>query len=175
MTEQDSPGIGEPIPTLAQLISARMRERGWSYTDLARASGGELTRGRWQQLGSGVPQRKFPEPASLLVIARVLEIDITAVVFAAAQSLGLNMTRPGSGLSHLLPAGTDKLAPRMRDAILALIRAAVSDTTDGRAEPDLDDASGLVLEWPKSAAPSRHPQDQTTRDVGAQTTEDNGA
>lgn len=164
MTEEDLPGIGEPIPTLPQLISARMRERGWSYTDLARASGGALTRGRWQQLGSGVPQRQFPDPASLLVISRVLEIDITAVVFAAAQTLGLNMTRPGPGLSHLLPAGTDQLSPPMRDAILALIRAAVSDTADGRGAPDLDDASGLVLEWPKSAAPSRHRQDKATED-----------
>jgi hypothetical protein len=149
---------GGPVLTLHQLIRDRMAERGWSYTDLERRSDHALTRGRWQQLGSGLRQKKFPDPASLTVIARVLEVDITTVVLATAQALGLDARREGSDLAHLLPAETDRLSERMRDAILTLIRAAVADTTagngvDGPAGPD--GLPGLTLEWPKKSAPSR--------------------
>jgi len=40
-----------------QLVRARMAERGWSYSDLERRSGRALSRGRWQQMGSGVAQK----------------------------------------------------------------------------------------------------------------------
>lgn len=155
----DDPG-DDPVLPLDALIRARMRERGWSYSDLERASGRALTRGRWQQLGSGLPQRKFPDPGSLTVIAQVLEIDITSVVLAAARTLGLDVRRPGTGLSQLLPAEAAHLSARMRDAVLSLIRAAVSDARPD-AEPDrrepqpADGLDGLRLEWPKSDAPSR--------------------
>jgi transcriptional regulator with XRE-family HTH domain len=140
--------------SLADLIRRRMSERGWSYADLERESGRALSRGRWQQLGSGAPQRKFPDPASLQIIAGVLEVDITTVVLASARTVGLDAHTRGSDLASRLPAGTDQLSEHMRDAILTLIRAAVSDI--GRARTaGMDDVSGLTLEWPKSAAPSR--------------------
>lgn len=153
MTEHiiDGGGTGEPPPTLHQLVRSRIEERGWSYSDLERRSGHALSRGRWQQLGSGIAQRKFPDPASLVVIARVLELDITTVVLASAQAVGLDARLPGSDLAHLLPPGTDQLSTRMRDAILALIRAAV-------AELSIDEGgelSGMTLEWAKADAPSR--------------------
>ena len=137
-----------------------MKQHGWSYTDLERASGRALTRGRWQQLGSGVQQRNFPDPGSLAVISQVLEVDITTVVLAAAQHLGLNVQHRGDSLSELLPAGTDQLSERMRDAILTLIRAAVADTLVGdRTTADRpDELTGLRLEWRKSAAPSQATQ-----------------
>lgn len=146
----------DSVVSLHELIRARMQQHGWSYADLERASGCALTRGRWQQLGSGAPQRKFPDPRSLTVISQVLEVDITTVVLAAAQHIGLNVQRRDDGLSHLLPAGTDRLSERLRDAILTLIRAAVADTqAHDRTTPDRsDELTGLKLEWPKSTAPS---------------------
>ncbi len=133
-----------------------MDAQGWSYSDLERQSGRALSRGRWQQLGSGVQQKKFPDPASLLVISRVLDVDITTVVLAAAEAVGLTVTPAGSGdLARLLPPGTDRLSGRMREAILMLIRAGVADAAehpDGRLSPRAGTPS---LEWPKSAAPSR--------------------
>jgi hypothetical protein len=156
----DPSSADDPVLPLDALIRARMRERGWTYSDLERASGRALTRGRWQQLGSGREQRKFPDPGSLTVIAQVLELDITSVVLAAARTLGLDVRRPGTGLSQLLPAEAAQLSARMRDAVLSLIRAAVSDARpDGR--PDLgaprpvDGLDGLLLQWSKSDAPSR--------------------
>lgn len=152
----DPSSANEPVLPLDALIRSRMRERGWSYSDLERASGRALTRGRWQQLGSGLPQRKFPDPGSLTVIAQVLEVDITSVVLAAARTLGLDVRRPGTGLSQLLPAEAAQLSARMRDAVLSLIRAAVSDARPDRGEPQpADGLDGLRLEWSKSDAPSR--------------------
>lgn len=156
MSEDDPSGHDEPVVALDALIRACMQQRGWSYADLERASGRALTRGRWQQLGSGVPQRKFPDPESLTVMSRVLEVDVTTVVLAAARTLGLDVHHRGSGLSHLLPAETARLPVRMRDAILALIRAAVSETRAGvdHAPHPADDLDGLRLDWSKRDAPS---------------------
>ncbi len=148
-------------PTLHHLVRSRSQERGWSYSDLERRSGHALSRGRWQQLGSGTPQRKFPDPASLLVIAQVLEIDITTVVLASAQAVGLDARLPGSDLAHLLPPGTDQLSTGTRDAILALIRAAV-------AESSIDEGGelgGVTLEWAKADAPSRHHDGETSASI----------
>jgi len=153
---EDDPSSGDGgVMTLPQLVRARMAERGWSYSDLERRSGRALSRGRWQQLGSGVPQKKFPDPASLIVIAAVLEVDITTIVLAAAHTVGLDVRHEGGDLAHLLPAGTERLSDRSRDAILTLIRAAVADTVNGGGSTDLGDGRGMRLEWPKSGAPSR--------------------
>lgn len=156
MVQDDSAALSDSVLPLHELIRAHMKQRGWSYTDLERASGRALTRGRWQQLGSGLQQRKFPDPSSLAVISRVLEVDITTVVLAAALHLGLEVQRRGDGLSELLPAGTHQLSERLRDAILTLIRAAVAETLAGvPTTPDRsDELTGLRLEWRKSAAPS---------------------
>jgi hypothetical protein len=126
LTDETQAGDGEQVLTLQELIRTRMDERGWSYADLARASGGRLSDGRWQQLGSGIRQRTFPEKA-IPVIAETLDIDITVVVLAAAKSLGYAVRLQGPLLAQLLPAGTDLLSERMRSAILAMIRAAVED------------------------------------------------
>lgn len=161
----DPIGPGGRGPTLSQLIRARMAERGWSYSDLEQESAQALSRGRWQQLGSGAEQRKFPDPASLTVIASVLQVDITTVVLAAARTLGLDAHMEGSDLANLLPAGTERLSEPIRDAILTLIRAAVSDVPDDETVDDEKPA----LEWPKSNAPSRRrhngPDDATEADT----------
>lgn len=155
----DPQGPGELAPTLQQLLRSRMVERGWSYTDLERRSDKALSRGRWQQLGAGAPQRKFPDPGSLVVIAQVLGVDITTVVLAAARSVGLDARTRNSELSRLLPAGTERLSDRMRDALLATIRAAVADAADASPTSETERANGLALEWPKAAAPSRQNPD----------------
>lgn len=164
------PDADGPSLTLHQLIRSRMDARGWSYSDLERRSDSALSRGRWQQLGSGVQQKRFPDPASLSVIAQVLDVDITTVVLAAAQAVGLAVTPAGGDLAHLLPPGAERLSERMRDAILMVIRAAVADSPDDREDRE-DRPSGRTsppsLEWPKSAAPSRRHQNgpaQTTDD-----------
>lgn len=155
MTDEHLTGDGGEVLTLQQLIRARMDERGWSYGDLERISNHQLTKGRWQQLGSGTRQKSWPDPANVALIAEVLEVDVTTVVLAAAQSVGLDARRRGPDLAQLLPAGTDRLTERMRDAILAMIRAAVADTlTGGDDDAERPIGAETTLEWPKGDAPS---------------------
>jgi len=165
VSEDDAPpaDLHSGMP-LHDLIRAGMKERGWSYSDLERASGRALTRGRWQQLGSGVAQRKFPDPSSLSVISEVLEVDITTVVLAAARSVGLDVRTRGTDLAHLLPALTERLSERMRVAILTLVRAAVAETRHDEGRDVTSEAlQGLRLEWPKSASPSSTEPDRSDR------------
>jgi hypothetical protein len=174
MSDADPRAKPDRALPLHDLIQARMQERGWSYSDLERASGRALTRGRWQQLGSGAPLRKFPDPGSLTVISDVLEVDITTVVLAAAQTLGLDVRRQGADLSSLLPDRTERLSDRMREAILTLVRAAVAETLDDDGlEPARSDAlRGLRLEWPKNAAPSEAlTRPDAPREAGARSTD----
>lgn len=141
-----------------------MEAQGWTYSDLERQSGRALSRGRWQQLGSGVQQKKFPDPVSLSVIAQVLDVDITTVVLAAAQAVGLAVAPAGGDLAHLLPPGTDHLTERMRDAILMVIRAGIADSSDRQDGPLSHRAGPPSLEWPKSAAPSRRHRNSPAED-----------
>jgi hypothetical protein len=159
VSEDDASRYGGPAMPLHELIRARMRDRGWSYSDLERISDKALTRGRWQQLGSGAPQRRFPDPESLTVMARVLDVDITTVVLAAAQTVGLDVVRRDNAFSELLPERTERLSEGMRDAILTLIRAAVAEASadEGLAGARSDSLGGLRLGWPKSTAPSENP------------------
>jgi lambda repressor-like predicted transcriptional regulator len=147
---------GGAAPTLRRLIRSRMDERGWSYADLERESGGALSRGRWQQLGSADAQHKFPHPESLRVIAQVLEVDVTSVVLAAARAVGLPVPAQTGDFADRLPAGTERLSLPMRDAILGVVRAAVAATAAGPAARETD---GVTLEWPKDSAPSRQRSD----------------
>lgn len=149
LTDQDSTSDGGGVLTLRDLITARIDERGWSYPDLERRSGGHLTKSRWQQLATGVRVAEFPKPASLMAMADALEVDITAVILATARSLDLPVSSRGPDLAQLLPAGTDRLSARMRDSILTMIRAAVAETLTGPDVPDRD----LSLEWTKSHRP----------------------
>lgn len=130
MTEDDQIAQGKSALSLPELIRARMQEHGWSYADLERYSGRVLTRGRWQQLGSGGPQKKFPDPASLTAIAAVLQLDITVVVLAAAQGVGLGVQHPGSDLARMLPPGSELLSERMRNAIVMMIGAAIAEAAE---------------------------------------------
>lgn len=167
MTENDQIAHGKSVLSLADLIRARMREHGWSYRDLERHSGRVLTRGRWQQLGSGGPQKKFPDPASLTAIAGALQLDITLVVLAAAQGVGLAVQHPGSDLARLLPPGTEQLSEQMRNAILTMISAAIAEAATPTGKTDRPGPRGGTMEWSKSDAPSqRHRRGTDHSDEG---------
>jgi hypothetical protein len=164
VTDHDPTNRGEPVSSLAQLIRSRMQEHGWSYRDLELRSDHAVTRQRWQQLGSGTPQKKFPEPATLSAIAEVLQVEITLVVLAAGRAVGLDTRLSDTDLARLLPPGTELLTERMRNAILTMIRAAVTDARTGTAQIDPEASTGLTLQWPKSDAPSRRRPAETTHD-----------
>ncbi len=164
MTDHHPTDHDEPVSSLAQLIRSRMQEHGWSYRDLELRSDHALTRGRWQQLGSGTPQKSFPEPATLAAIAEVLQVEITLVVLAAGRAVGLDTRLPDTDLARLLPPGTELLSERMRTAILTMIRAAVTDARTRDAQVDPGQSPGPTLQWSKSDAPSRRRTTETPHD-----------
>lgn len=147
MTDHELTGDGDNVPTLQQLIRARMDERGWNYADLAARSDERLSRGRWQQLGTGRKMAKFPEPDTLAAMADALEIDVATVLLAAGQTLGLPIRRRAPELAHLLPAGTDRLDEQMRDAVLAIIRAAVAATLRRGSDDETSTFEDVTLDW----------------------------
>lgn len=114
----------QSTPDLAQLISERKHAHGWKYRELEARSGGIIKYQRWQQLATGKRITEFPEPATLQAIAEAIEVDVTAVVIAAARSIGLPVHDTGSDFASMLPAGVDGMDPDMRDALLRIIRLA---------------------------------------------------
>lgn len=111
------------VPNLAELISARKAERGWTYQHLAARANDVISRQRWQQLGTGVRIKEFPEPSTIQSIADALEVDVTLVVLAVAKSIGLAIRQRNSSLAAMLPPGADQLTEQQRDAVLAVVRA----------------------------------------------------
>jgi hypothetical protein len=157
LTERDLTSDGDKVLPLHELIRARMDDRGWTYGQLEHRSDGQLTKGRWQQLGTQTRVSRSPEPDTIRVLARVLEIDETTIWLSVGESLGLDVTRRGPMLAQLLPAGTDQLSDRMRDAILAIIRAAVAESWErGADEPGTPGvAADVTLEWSKTDEATR--------------------
>lgn len=130
MTKDDEAGDGESVATLQTLIRTRMAEEGWSYADLERLSGGRVSKPRWQQLGSGIPQKRFPDPETMEAIAEIFGYDRATVLHAAAATVGYSIQRSGALLAHLLPSGTEMLSQRTQDAVLTMLRAVVADTVE---------------------------------------------
>lgn len=130
------------VPELADLISHVKTTRGWSYQTLADRTEGVLTRQRWQQLGTTVRIKEFPEPETLSAIADALQVNITSVVLAAAKTIGLPVTRELSALATLLPVGTERLADYQRDAIVGVIKAMLRSDEDRRRREDTSTAQG---------------------------------
>jgi transcriptional regulator with XRE-family HTH domain len=155
LTTEDTTGDGDRVLTLQALIRARMDERGWSYADLARRSGDRLTRSRWQQIGTGVRVTNFPEPANLALMADVLEVDVTTVLLAAAQTLGLDARRRGTDFAQLLPAGTDRLPEKVQAAVLSMIRALVAEQLAHEPDDGDDHSEDRSFRWSKTDAPTR--------------------
>ncbi|WP_043778173.1 helix-turn-helix transcriptional regulator [Rhodococcus sp. JVH1] len=121
------------MPTLADLISARKSERGWSYQQLAGRANDVVSRQRWQQLGTGVRIKEFPEPTTIQAIADALEVDVTLVVLSVARSIGFAVRTQDSSLAAMLPPGADELNEEQRDAVLAVVRAMAPRRTAGVA------------------------------------------
>ena len=161
------------VPTLADLISARKTERGWSYQQLADRAHGAVSRQRWQQLGTGVRIKEFPEPATIQAIADALEVDVTLVVLGVARSIGFAVRTQDSSLAAMLPPGADLLNDEQRNAVLAVVRAMAprqltgannedTSTQDATRNPTLDGEAGLGGA-PMIAAPRQQPDPSPRR------------
>jgi transcriptional regulator with XRE-family HTH domain len=139
-------GDGEPSPTgtrtedavvplerdinpLQRLIQQRLRERNWSYGEVARRGG--LHRSTVYTLAITRNLGRPPRPVTIDGLARGLDVPVAVVRAAAAESTGLHyydeppagQHRPGDQERDLLIASIDELSPADRRHVAALVES----------------------------------------------------
>jgi transcriptional regulator with XRE-family HTH domain len=129
------------INPLQQLIQQRLRERGWSYGAVARRGG--LPRSTVYTLAMTRNLARPPRPATLDGLAKGLDVPVSAVRAAAAESTGLHYydevpagwEHPGDRERELLIASIDELTPEDRRHVAALVESlrnrATPESADG--------------------------------------------
>ena len=126
------PAAGGPEPglnPLQRLILERLRERGWSYGDVARRGG--LPRSTIYTLATTRNLARPPRPATIDALAKGLDVPVSAVRAAAAESTGLHYygqgpagpAAPGDRERELLIASIDELTPEDRRHVAALVES----------------------------------------------------
>jgi transcriptional regulator with XRE-family HTH domain len=126
-----TPGVAREhdLNPLQRLIQERLRERGWSYGDAARRGG--LPRSTIYTLATTRNLARPPRPATIDALARGLDVPVSAVRAAAAESTGLHYydeapagpQAPGDRERELLIASIDELTPEDRRHVAALVES----------------------------------------------------
>jgi transcriptional regulator with XRE-family HTH domain len=114
---------------LQRLIQERLRERGWSYGDVARRGG--LPRSTVSTLAATRNLSRPPRPATINALAKGLDVPVSAVRAAAAESTGLHYydeaptggEDPADRERELLIASIDDLSPEDRRHVAALVES----------------------------------------------------
>ena len=119
------------VNPLQRLIARRLGERGWSYGEVARRGG--LPRSTVYTLATTRNLVRPPRPATIDGLARGLDVPVSAVRAAAAESTGLHYydeppARAGRGGAgdqerELLIASIDELSPEDRRHVAALVES----------------------------------------------------
>jgi transcriptional regulator with XRE-family HTH domain len=117
------------INPLQRLIRQRLRERGWSYGDVARRGG--MPRSTVYTLATTRNLGRPPRPATIDALAKGLDVPVSAVRAAAAESTGLHyydevpagQEGPGDRERELLIASIDELTPEDRRHVAALVES----------------------------------------------------
>lgn len=120
---------GQFMNPLQRLIQQCLRERGWSYGDVARGSG--LPRSTVYSLAATRNLVRPPRPATIDALARGLDVPVAVVRAAAAESAGLHYYdgagaergRGGDQERELLIASIDELSPEDRRHVAALVHS----------------------------------------------------
>jgi transcriptional regulator with XRE-family HTH domain len=114
---------------LQRLIQQRLRERGWSYGEVARRGG--MPRSTVYTLATTRNLGRPPRPATIDALAKGLDVPVSAVRAAAAESTGLyyydespaGPDNPGDRERELLIASIDELTPEDRRHVAALVES----------------------------------------------------
>jgi transcriptional regulator with XRE-family HTH domain len=119
------------VNPLQRLIAGRLRERGWSYGEVARRGG--LPRSTVYTLATTRNLVRPPRPATIDGLARGLDVPVSAVRAAAAESAGLHYYDeppagparggPGDAERELLIASIDELSAEDRRHVAALVES----------------------------------------------------
>jgi transcriptional regulator with XRE-family HTH domain len=119
----------QAVNPLQHLIQRRLRERGWSYGEVAKRGG--MPRSTLYTLAKTRNLVRPPRPATIDAIARGLDVPVSAVRAAAAQSAGLHyydevperQERQEDQERELLIASIDELSPEDRRHVAALVES----------------------------------------------------
>jgi transcriptional regulator with XRE-family HTH domain len=122
-------GPDQSATPLQRLILERLRDRKWSYGEVARRGG--LPRSTVYTLATTRNLVRPPRPATIDALARGLDVPVSAVRTAAAESTGLHyydaapsdQPRPGDQDRDLLIASIDELSPEDRRHVAALVES----------------------------------------------------
>ena len=138
----ERPGDADTAPEqgrnpLQRLILERLHERGWSYGEVARRGG--LPRSTVYTLATSRNLVRPPRPATIDALAKGLDVPVSAVRAAAAESTGLHyyddtstgQEPAGDQERELLIASIDELSPEDRRHVAALV-----ESLRKRASPD---------------------------------------
>ena len=114
---------------LQRLIRQRLREQGWSYREVARRGG--LPHSTVYTLATTRNLARPPRPATIDALAQGLDVPVSAVRAAAAESTGLHYygeapagpEHPGDQERDLLIASIDELTPEDRRHVAALVES----------------------------------------------------
>jgi transcriptional regulator with XRE-family HTH domain len=125
--EQSAPG--RAVNPLQRLILQRLRERGWSYGEVARRGG--LPRSTVYTLATTRNLVRPPRPATIDALARGLDVPVSVVRTAAAESTGLHYYDEATAGQQdhddqereLLIASIDELSPDDRRHVAALVES----------------------------------------------------
>ncbi|HEX4092729.1 MAG TPA: hypothetical protein VHZ33_28760 [Trebonia sp.] len=119
------------VNPLQRLIQGRLSERGWSYGDVARRGG--LPRSTVYTLATTRNLVRPPRPATIDGLAKGLDLPVSAVRAAAAESTGMhyydegaegeNRGGPGDQERELLIASIDELSAEDRRHVAALVES----------------------------------------------------
>jgi len=121
----------QPVNPLQRLIAGRLQERGWSYGEVARRSG--LPRSTVYTLATTRNLVRPPRPATINGLAKGLEVPVSAVRAAAAESTGMHYYDeppadpqrgvPGDQERELLIASIAELSAEDRRHVAALVES----------------------------------------------------
>ena len=143
MPPAEQPRAAPPEPALnplQRLIQQRLREQGWSYGRVARR--GQLPRSTVYTLATTRSLGRPPRPATIDALAKGLDVPVSAVRAAAAESTGLHyyddapagQEQPDAQERELLLASIDELTPEDRRHVAALV-----ESLRNRASPEPPD------------------------------------
>lgn len=142
---------GGHVHELARLIQERRGDL--SYGDIARQSGGALTRAGAQRLGAGdEPLREVPKPETIVGLARALGVSVDLVAVAALRSAGVPVRARFGGAEPL--QGYDMLTEQQQDALQHLVTVMADPHASTRGlllpcathAPNVDRAGRLIAE-----------------------------
>ena len=118
---------------LQELIQGRRAVRRWSYGEVARR--GNLPRSTVYNLAMTETLRRPPQRATLVALARGLDLPLDVVNAAATASAGLSVSNEFSALSDVpaLAADLERLSPADRQHVAALVESLrrSADSPDG--------------------------------------------